>query len=202
MQSIRAATRNLRVSSIGMKNVDYIIIGAGSAGCTLAARLTEDSAQRAAARSRRLGSQPVDQAAVRVGQGAARPHLQLELRDRAGAGARQSPRRMRARQGDRRLVLDQRHGLCARPSRRLRPLGGVRSARLVLRRRAALLPAAGDAGRAARTRIAAATGRSRSRPRAIRTRWSTPISKPDAMPGIRRRPTTTAPSSTASRASR
>ena len=79
--------------------------------------------KRAAARSRRLGPQSVDQAALRLGQGAARPHLQLELRDRAGAGARQPPRRMRARQGDRRLVLDQRDGLCARPSRRLRPLG-------------------------------------------------------------------------------
>src|SRR5215472_5546333 len=31
---------------------------------------------------------------------------------------------MRARQGHRRLVLDQRDGLCPRPSRRLRPLGG------------------------------------------------------------------------------
>ena len=26
-----------------MKNIDYIIVGAGSAGCTLAARLTEDT---------------------------------------------------------------------------------------------------------------------------------------------------------------
>ena len=34
-----------------------------------------------------------------------------------------APDRMRARQGDRRLVLDQRHDLFARPPRRLRPLG-------------------------------------------------------------------------------
>ena len=46
--------------------------------------------------------------------------------------ARRPAHRMRARQGDRRLVLDQRHGLCARPSRRLRPLGRGGPAALVL----------------------------------------------------------------------
>jgi hypothetical protein len=53
---------------------------------------------------------------------------------------------MRARQGDRRLVLDQRHDLFARPSRRLRPLGRGRPADLVLRPRAAVFPQAGDLG--------------------------------------------------------
>ena len=42
-------------------------------------------------------------------------------------------------------------------------------------RTCSLISGGRSAGRAARTRIAAATGRSRSRPRATRTRWSTPI---------------------------
>ena len=50
---------------------------------------------------------------------------------------------MRARPRHRRLVVDQRHGLCARPCRRLRPLGGVRAQRLVLCARAALFPPPG-----------------------------------------------------------
>src|SRR6185369_10094925 len=44
MQIRQAATRNLRVFQAHMKTIDTIIVGAGSAGCTLAARLTEDSA--------------------------------------------------------------------------------------------------------------------------------------------------------------
>jgi choline dehydrogenase/4-pyridoxate dehydrogenase len=43
MQIRQAATRNLRVFQAHMKTIDTIIVGAGSAGCTLAARLTEDA---------------------------------------------------------------------------------------------------------------------------------------------------------------
>ena len=49
--------------------------------------------------------------------------LRLGLRHRAGAASRRPPAGLPARQGDRRLLLDQRHGLCARPCPRLRPLG-------------------------------------------------------------------------------
>ena len=60
------------------------------------------------------------------------------------AGARpQRPRaELSARQGDRRLVVDQRHDLHARPGRRLRPLAPARPQRLGLGRRAADLQAA------------------------------------------------------------
>ena len=93
--------------------------------------------------------------------------------------------RMRARQGDRRLVLDQRHGLCARPSRRLRALGGRRARRLVLRACAALFPPPGKLGRRCRPlsrRRRAADGAAH---RAMPTRWSRPTSLPAAPPGIR-----------------
>ncbi len=53
---------------------------------------------------------------------------------------------MRPRQGDRRLIVDQRHDLFARPSPRLRPLGGERPAVVVLCPRAAVLQEAGDLG--------------------------------------------------------
>ena len=80
-----ACTRNLHVSrDSGMKHIDYHHrrrrLG------RLHARGAADRGrgrQRAAARGRRLGPQSLDQAALRLGQGAARPHLQLELRDRA-----------------------------------------------------------------------------------------------------------------------
>ena len=49
--------------------------------------------------------------------------LRLGLCQRAGAASRRPRAGHAARQGDRRLVLDQRHGLCARPCARLRPLG-------------------------------------------------------------------------------
>ena len=100
--------------------------------------------------------------------------------------------RMRARQGDRRLVLDQRHGLCARPPRRLRPLGRSRPARLVLRARAALFPPRrrrweGGAERLSRRRRAADDAARALSP----TRWSRPIVEAgrDGRPSVR--PTTT-----------
>ena len=108
---------------------DYIIVGAGSAGCTLASRLTEDGElPRAAARSRRLGRRFLAEDPARLGQGLQGAAVRLALRHRAGDLCRQPQDGGRARQGDRRLVVDQCDGLCARPSRRFRPLG-ARTAR-------------------------------------------------------------------------
>jgi hypothetical protein len=61
-----------------------------------------------------------------------------------------------ARQGDRRLLVDQRAALHPRPARGLRPLAPARQCRLELRRRAALFPQGG--GSAARRRRPARGG--------------------------------------------
>ena len=98
---------------------------------------------------------------ARLGQDPAEAPARLDVFQRAGAARRRPPGRMRPRQGDRRLVLDQRHGVRARQPRRLRPLGATRSARLVLRPVRCPISASWRAGRAAPTPTAAATGRSR-----------------------------------------
>ena len=79
--------------------------------------------QGAGARGRRLGPRPVDPHPARLGQDPHQPPARLDVLHRARAEPGRPADRMRARQGDRRLVVDQRHDLFARPPRRLRPLG-------------------------------------------------------------------------------
>ena len=95
------------------------------------------------ARSRRLGSRSVDQNPARLAAAAHQAQARLDVFRGSGGGDRRPRARMRARPDHRRLVLDQRHGLCARPPGRLRPLGGGGFDRLVLRRGASLFPAPG-----------------------------------------------------------
>ncbi len=126
---------------------DYIIVGAGSAGCTLASRLTEDgNTARSAAGGRPLGRRLLAENPARLGQGLQGAAVRLALRHRAGDLRRQAQDGGCARQGDRRFVVDQCDGLCARPSRRFRPLVRERRARLVVQRRAAVFQEAGKLG--------------------------------------------------------
>ena len=129
------------------KGYDYIIVGAGSAGCVLANRLSEDGAASVLLLE---AGRPDRHPYISIPLGMGRMHeyamFDWGYRDRARAQSERPPHRGDARQGARRLLVDQRHGLHARQSRRLRPLGAEGRARLVLCGRAALLQARRNLG--------------------------------------------------------
>ena len=99
---------------------DVVVAGAGSAGCVVAARLTENPAIslcviEAGGRDRN----PWIHIPRGFGKLVPNRENQLGLRDRAGAGAGRPQHHLAARQGGGRVRLHQRPGVPARRAERL-----------------------------------------------------------------------------------
>ena len=103
---------------------DYVIVGAGTAGCVLANRLSADP--DVSVLLLEAGGKD-DYFWIHIPVGYLYTHRQsayrLVLPHRARARPERPRARLRARQGARRLLVDQRDDLHARPEARLRPLG-------------------------------------------------------------------------------
>ena len=106
---------------------DYVIVGAGSAGCVLADRLTEDGRSTVLVLEYGGSDRSVFiqmPAALSIPMNSKTYNWGYRSEPEPHLGGRRIA--LSARQGSRRLVLDQRPRLCARPSARFRALGGGR----------------------------------------------------------------------------
>ena len=102
---------------------DYVIVGAGSAGCVLAARLSEDPDVKVAVLEAGGQDTPPRSRYTRDVPDPAQVERRLGFLRRARAGARRQAAVPAARQDARRLRLHERDDLPPRQPRRLRRLG-------------------------------------------------------------------------------
>ena len=117
---------------------DYVIVGAGAAGCVLANRLSGDAATRVALIEAGPSDTrfPVDlKTLLPIGNIFLLPHARYNWQHVFAGGPGVNGREIAcpARKACRRLYFDQRHGLHAWRSQRLRCLGGARQSGLGIR---------------------------------------------------------------------
>ena len=112
---------------------DYIVVGAGTAGCILANRLSADPKNRVLILEAG-GNDNWIWFHIPVGYlfAIGNPRSDWMFKTEPEARAQRPRAGLSPRQGDRRLVGDQRHDLDARPGRRLRSLAPARPHRLGL----------------------------------------------------------------------
>ena len=120
---------------------DYLIVGAGPAGCLLANRLSADPANRVLLLE---AGGPDNYPWIHIPVGylycIGNPRTDWCFDTDEGPRAQRSFPEVPARQGARRMLLDQWHDLHAWPGPRLRPVGGRRQSGLELERAAAAVP--------------------------------------------------------------
>ena len=112
---------------------DYIVVGAGTAGCIMANRLSADPNKRVLMLEAG-GNDNWIWFHIPVGYlfAIGNPRSDWMFRTEAGTRSQRPLARLSPRQGDRRLFGDQRHDLDAGTIRRLRPLAAARPCRLGL----------------------------------------------------------------------
>ena len=155
------------------ESFDYIVAGAGSAGCAMAARLSESGRYRVLL----LEAGPKDTATVdpradRLCQLFANPRLNWMFESEPEPELERPHDVPAARQGAGRHQLDQRHGLHARQSRRLRRMAAARLHRLGLGQHLAVFPE-GRGPERAPTRSTAPAGRCACPTRRCVGNWAT-----------------------------
>ena len=171
---------------------DYVVVGAGSAGCALAARLTEGGEHTvAAARGGQERPAPVGARSAGRRQAAQRRTIRLEDLHRTRSGTARQQAVLAERPDPRRIELGQRARLRSRPPGEVRRVACGRLPGLGLCGRAALFQE-GRGLPVRQTRVR----RGRGGPIAVRaarwaTRFPTPSSKRASRSGIRASPTTT-----------
>ena len=102
-----------------LMHADYVIVGAGSAGCAMAYRLTEAGHSVIVIEYGGSDAGPLIQMPGALSFPMNMKRYDWGYQDRTRALSWRSSAGLSARQGSGRLVVDQRHGLCARPCRRL-----------------------------------------------------------------------------------